>query len=71
MRRDAGERDNLGMSPKRIGLIGDFNPKVIAHQAIPQSQLIIVQGAGHMTPMEQPEQVNHALRDFVAKMRET
>jgi pimeloyl-ACP methyl ester carboxylesterase len=48
-------------------------PKVAQdmHKATPKSQLVIVQGAGHMAPMEQPEQVNRALRDFVAKINET
>jgi len=32
---------------------------------IPKSQLVVIQNAGHMTPMEQPDQVNRAIRDFV------
>ncbi|HWE97759.1 MAG TPA: alpha/beta fold hydrolase [Tepidisphaeraceae bacterium] len=33
---------------------------------IPRAELKIVRGAGHMSPMEQPEQVNQALANFVA-----
>jgi 3-oxoadipate enol-lactonase len=35
------------------------------HKAIPRSQLVIIKGAGHMTPMEQPQQVIDALRRFL------
>jgi pimeloyl-ACP methyl ester carboxylesterase len=35
------------------------------HKAIAKSKLQVVKGAGHMTPMEQGEQVNRALREFV------
>ena len=38
------------------------------NKSIPNSQLIIIPTAGHMTPMEQPEQVNRAIDDFVAKL---
>jgi pimeloyl-ACP methyl ester carboxylesterase len=34
------------------------------NKAIPRSKLEIIHGAGHMSPMEQPEQVNRALREF-------
>jgi pimeloyl-ACP methyl ester carboxylesterase len=29
---------------------------------------VVIKSAGHMTPMEQPDQVNGAIRDFVAKL---
>ncbi len=32
---------------------------------IPSSELVVVKGAGHMSPMEQPEQVNRAIRQFM------
>ncbi|MEA2736406.1 MAG: hypothetical protein QOE14_2857 [Humisphaera sp.] len=32
---------------------------------IPKSKLVIVKNAGHMSPMEQPGQVNDAIRNFV------
>jgi 3-oxoadipate enol-lactonase len=38
------------------------------HREIAGSQLVLVKGAGHMTPMEQPEQVNEALRKFVGSI---
>jgi pimeloyl-ACP methyl ester carboxylesterase len=34
---------------------------------IPKAQLITIRGAGHMSPMEQPDQVNRALRAFFEK----
>ena len=55
-------------------LVGEHDaitPPAAAEQmqrAISKSQLAIVQGAGHMTPMEQPEQVNRALREFVQQL---
>jgi pimeloyl-ACP methyl ester carboxylesterase len=36
---------------------------------IPGSQLIVIRGAGHMSPMEQPEQVNRALKAFLERLR--
>jgi pimeloyl-ACP methyl ester carboxylesterase len=32
---------------------------------IPGAQLVVIHGAGHMSPMEQPEQVNRAMREFL------
>jgi esterase/lipase len=32
---------------------------------VPGAQLVVIKGAGHMSPMEQPEQVNRALRAFL------
>jgi pimeloyl-ACP methyl ester carboxylesterase len=37
-------------------------------QALPDGKLVTIKGAGHMTCMEQPEQVNRALRDFAGKL---
>jgi len=34
-------------------------------QTIHRSQLMVVEEAGHMVMMEQPEQVNKCLRDFL------
>ncbi len=34
-------------------------------KAIPNSTYVLVRGAGHMSPMEQPQQVADALREFV------
>jgi pimeloyl-ACP methyl ester carboxylesterase len=38
-------------------------------QRIPQATLTVIANAGHMSPMEQPEQVNDALRQFLGKMK--
>ena len=38
------------------------------NKSIRNSQLVVIKHAGHMTPMEQPEQVNRAIRDFVSKL---
>lgn len=35
---------------------------------IPGAQLVVIKGAGHMSPMEQPEQVNRALKSFLEKL---
>ncbi|MGH7177747.1 MAG: alpha/beta fold hydrolase [Tepidisphaeraceae bacterium] len=36
------------------------------HQAIAGSRLLIIQGAGHLTPMESPEDLSNAIREFVS-----
>jgi 3-oxoadipate enol-lactonase len=52
-------------------IVGDadaITPPVVAqsmHDKIPPSQLAIIRGSGHMTPMEQPVQVNQAIRQFM------
>ncbi len=38
-------------------------------QHIPQSVLEIITGSGHMSPMEQPQQVTAAIRRFIAAMK--
>jgi pimeloyl-ACP methyl ester carboxylesterase len=38
------------------------------HRAIRTSELVIVKGSGHMSPMEQPEQVNQAMRRFLQEL---
>lgn len=38
------------------------------HESIPGSRLVIIPEAGHMTPVEQPDQFNKALREFLAKV---
>jgi 3-oxoadipate enol-lactonase len=37
-------------------------------KAIPKSTYFVVRGAGHMSPMEQPQQVNDALRRFLTSL---
>ena len=52
-------------------LVGDadaITPPAAAQamqKAISNSRLVTVRGAGHMTPMEQPAQVNQAVRQFM------
>jgi pimeloyl-ACP methyl ester carboxylesterase len=38
------------------------------HHAIPRSKLIAIPEAGHMTPMEKPEEVTRAIRQFAARL---
>jgi pimeloyl-ACP methyl ester carboxylesterase len=35
------------------------------HRAIPWSRMVVVPGAGHMLPLERPEEFNRALGEFV------
>jgi pimeloyl-ACP methyl ester carboxylesterase len=39
------------------------------HKAVTGSELEVIRGAGHMSPMEQPEQVNRAIERFMASIR--
>jgi len=56
-------------------LVGDadaITPPAVAEsmqKSIPHSKLIIIKGAGHLSPMEQPEQVNQAIRQFLATIK--
>lgn len=53
-----------------VGQDDAITPPAVAeamHRAIPKSQLEIIRGAGHMSPMEQPEQVTQAMRRFLSK----
>jgi 3-oxoadipate enol-lactonase len=38
-------------------------------KSIPNARLAVIKGAGHMSPMEQPAQVNHAIRMFLDGLR--
>ncbi|HEY1921989.1 MAG TPA: alpha/beta fold hydrolase [Tepidisphaeraceae bacterium] len=38
------------------------------HKSIPGSTLSIISGAGHMSPMEQPQQVSRAIKQFLTKL---
>lgn len=43
------------------------SPLSVAHQfaeAIPDAHLVVIDGAGHLSHLEQPEPVNHAIRAF-------
>jgi pimeloyl-ACP methyl ester carboxylesterase len=56
-------------------VVGDgdaITPPAVAQsmaEKIPGAQLVTIRGAGHMSPMEQPEQVNRAMRTFVDGLR--
>jgi pimeloyl-ACP methyl ester carboxylesterase len=53
-------------------IVGDsdaITPPAVAesmHKQIPHSKLVVIKGAGHLTSMEQPEQVNQAMRQFLS-----
>jgi 3-oxoadipate enol-lactonase len=55
-------------------LVGDsdaITPPAVAEsmaQKIPGAQLVVIRGAGHMSPMEQPDQVNRAVRGFLDRL---
>jgi len=38
-------------------------------KAIPNAKLTVIKEAGHMSPMEQPTQVNHAIRAFLNEVQ--
>jgi pimeloyl-ACP methyl ester carboxylesterase len=49
------------------GQLDARSPLTVAHQfeeAIPNTKLIVIEGAGHMSHLEQPERVNDAVRRF-------
>ena len=56
-------------------LVGDadaITPPAVAeamNKSIPHSKLTIIKGAGHLSPMEQPEQVNQAIRQFLSTIK--
>jgi 3-oxoadipate enol-lactonase len=51
-----------------VGEGDTITPPAVAEsmqRAIPGAQLAVIKGAGHMTPIEQPEQVTQAMRRFL------
>jgi pimeloyl-ACP methyl ester carboxylesterase len=54
-----GEHDAITPPDKAQAIVKD----------VPGAQLVTVRGAGHMSPMEQPQQVNDALRRFLSTFR--
>jgi len=56
-------------------IVGDsdaITPPPVAQsmaEKIPGAQLVTIRGAGHMSPMEQPDQVNRAIRAFLDTLR--
>jgi pimeloyl-ACP methyl ester carboxylesterase len=55
-------------------IVGDndpITPTAVAesmNKAIPHSKLSLIKGAAHLSPMEQPQQVNQAIRQFLSTM---
>ena len=35
---------------------------------LPDAEMVVIQGAGHMSPLEQPAQVNRAIRNFLGRI---
>jgi pimeloyl-ACP methyl ester carboxylesterase len=74
--RDRPDRSGelAGIKVPTLVIVGDadaITPPDVAermHKAIPGSTLEVVRGAGHMSPMEQPEQVNRAIERFLASL---
>jgi pimeloyl-ACP methyl ester carboxylesterase len=55
-----------------VGESDAITPPAVAEsmaKKVPGAQLVTVRGAGHMSPMEQPEQVNRALKAFLERLR--
>jgi len=72
MRDRADRTDDLAsIKIPTLILVGDadaITPPAMAqtlHERIAGSKRVVIQGAGHMSPMEQPAQVNRAIRNFV------
>jgi pimeloyl-ACP methyl ester carboxylesterase len=72
-RRDYG--DELPSIPvSTLVLVGDadvLSPPPVATAMcarIPRSEVVLIRNAGHMSPMEQPEQVNAAIRQFLDRL---
>jgi pimeloyl-ACP methyl ester carboxylesterase len=64
-------KDLASIAVPTLILVGDadaITPPAMAetlHKNIPNSQLTVIRQAGHMTPMEQPDQVSRAIEGFV------
>ena len=74
--RDRPDRSGelSAVSVPTLVIVGDSDaitpPSVAESMArkIPGAQLVVVRGAGHMSPMEQPEQVNRGLKGFLERL---
>jgi pimeloyl-ACP methyl ester carboxylesterase len=73
MRDRRDHRDQLAsIAVPTLIIVGDqdaITPPAVAsamNREIPQSRLEVIKGAGHLTSMEQPEQVTRAMREFLA-----
>jgi pimeloyl-ACP methyl ester carboxylesterase len=55
-----------------VGSADTITPPSVAHamhERIPRSQFVEIPGAGHLAAMEQPAQVNRAMRNFIENLR--
>jgi len=75
MRDRSDFRDCLpSVAEPTLIIVGDndpITPPAVAesmNKAIPHSKLVIIKGAAHLSTMEQPEQVNQAMRQFLSSM---
>ena len=75
MRDRVDQRENLpSIAVPTLIVVGEVDaitPPMAAEamqQAIPNSRLMVIHGAGHMSPMEQGEQVNRTIRDFLGTL---
>src|SRR5688572_17543028 len=74
--RDRPDRrgDLPSIKVKTLVIVGDsdaITPPDVAEsmqKAIPGAKLEVIRGAGHMSPMEQPEQVNRAIERFMTSL---
>jgi pimeloyl-ACP methyl ester carboxylesterase len=76
MRDRSDFRDCLpSIAEPTLIIVGDndpITPPAVAesmNKAIPHSKLVIIKGAAHLSTMEQPEQVNQALRAFLSSLK--
>jgi pimeloyl-ACP methyl ester carboxylesterase len=71
--RDRADRTRTlaGYTGPALVLMGEFDrpcPRdrhILMHRLMPQSRLVIVPGAGHLPPLEQPEPTTAALKDWL------
>jgi pimeloyl-ACP methyl ester carboxylesterase len=55
-----------------VGESDAITPLAVAESMVskvPGAKLVVIRGAGHMSPMEQPEQVNRAIRGFLEGLK--
>ena len=60
-RQDSEKSAPFGAAPDARSLL------IVARQfeeAIPDTTLVVIEGAGHMSNLERPERVNYAVREF-------
>lgn len=68
-------RDRLGGIVAPVLVIGGTEDRMVAprqaeflHAHLPGADLVWIEGAGHMVMLEQPQAVNQAIRDFLARL---